>query len=113
MSNHKDDQDGPSKDYSKRVPLERGVELSNFLNERAGGQENDTCPVCNDSRNVVLDTEYAIPISQTEPLIGLGGYAPAYATACVNCGYMRFFSKNMLDKLLADSKASDDAKVVD
>lgn len=55
------------------------------------------------AQSVVLEHEYAVPMGQIEPLLGLGNSAPAYATACLNCGYIRLFSKMVIDRKIAES----------
>ncbi|WP_170566292.1 hypothetical protein [Ruegeria atlantica] len=105
MSNENPDQGDQNKDYSKRIPLEALSRVSEKINEKAGGLENDKCPVCGSAHNTVLETEYSIPVGQTEPLVGIGPHVPSYATACLNCGYLRFFSKLILDRIIASEAA--------
>jgi len=108
MADDKPSEDKPKKDYSKKVPHETLFRISEKLNEKSGGQAEDKCPVCGSPHNTVLETEYSIPLAQTEPLLGIGAHIPSYATACINCGYLRFFSKLMIDRMISE----DDAAIV-
>ena len=49
---------------------------------------------------MVLDSEFAVPVGQEKALVGIGANAPVYATVCGNCGYLRFFSKLVIDAIL-------------
>ena len=100
MSEEKPDKK-TSIEYAKPVSLEQGNKVTNFINEKSGGAESDKCVVCGSPNNNVLGYEHAMPLAQTEQLLGLGSYSPTYVTACNNCGFLRFFSKNIVDKALA------------
>ena len=104
MTNNEDDKNGRVV-KTNTVPTERVIEVSDFINERVGGQNEDSCPVCNSTNNTVSNLEFTVPVMPTEPLLGVGPHAPAYGTVCLNCGYIRFFHKIIVDQIIDGKKS--------
>ena len=98
-------------DNAEPVSRDQMQKISKFINEAVGGEEKDICPVCGDHRNTVLDKAFAVPLAQLEGLVGIGPNAPAYGTACVNCGYLRFFSKAVVDAKIDGLSSPFDSEV--
>lgn len=109
MSDRDPDEMERKRQRIKLVPLETQISVTQKINEKAGGQEEDCCPVCNTAKSFVVDAEHWVPLGQNEPTIGIGAYAPAYMVVCTNCGYMRLFNKAIMDKLIAEEPTSEES----
>ena len=70
------------------------------INRIVGGPDKDACPVCGSCENSVEPYVFQVPVLYEPAGIGIGRYAPNYATNCKKCGYTRFFNKNVVDSLI-------------
>lgn len=90
--------DGSSKSVHV-LSKEETERVTKFINEKAADPE-DRCAVCGDPQNIVTKTTYSIlarPIGGRHPMQSKEEI-PCYATVCLNCGFVRFFSKHILDQ---------------
>jgi predicted nucleic-acid-binding Zn-ribbon protein len=84
---------------AKVLDTKRRQKVTEHINEKALS-DDDGCPVCGSSRSVVAESEYSVPVnSNSNAYILSGQHMPAYATICANCGYVRFFSKRVVDRI--------------
>lgn len=82
----------------KLTPEERSA-VTTHINQKAKDPQ-DSCPVCGDPNNIVLEDCYAVPV-QTN-VAGFGGhFQPLASTVCGNCGYVRFFNLLVVRKILS------------
>lgn len=80
-----------SQEYSERI--------TEFINERAVAP-NDECPVCGHFFNIVAPTPYTLTVQEAEGAVSSGREMPMLATVCHNCGFVRLFSRRIVDRYL-------------
>lgn len=79
------------------VSFDTALAISEFINSLVGGPSGDRCPVCGNTNSKVLGLVHNIPISTSGKGGALTVYTPSYVTSCQTCGYMRLFSKAIVD----------------
>lgn len=93
-------------DRAVRLSPSDGKRISDHINERATSSD-DECVVCGSPVNIVSEMEMSVLVQSIENNpINSGLALPVYVTICNNCGFVRMFSKNIVDHLT--SSISDD-----
>lgn len=103
-----DESQQPKSPSPKEKSLSEGeiFAVTEHINRIVGGPEKDICPVCGSFDNQVEPYVFQIPVAYEPALLGIARHAPSYITNCRNCGFTRFFNKNLVDALV--EKASDE-----
>ena len=85
------------------LTTEQLEEIVDHIN-RKSASPTDGCPVCGSPNNSVLDHIYQVSALTTVPMFG-GTHQPLIATACYDCGFVRFFNRLFVDALIKDWKS--------
>lgn len=94
----------PPQAATVKLTLEELTAVTDHVNRKAVSP-NDACLVCASPLNSVLDDVYKVdvipvgsPFSPTAQ--------PLLSTVCLNCGFIRFFNRLVVDKLIQEYSAS-------
>ena len=87
-----------------KLSLEEAAAVSDHINRKAVSP-NDACPVCASPLNSVLEDVYKVDvIPLASPLSPLS--QPLLSTVCVSCGFVRFFNRLIVDRLIQEYNAA-------
>ena len=81
-----------------KLSIEEANLLTEFINSKASSA-NDECSVCGSPKNFVSEYVWKMETQKTEAAFG-GRFQPLVATSCHNCGYVRFFNRNIVDWII-------------
>ena len=76
------------------------TEIVEHINRMAIAPD-DACPVCGDRMNIVSSVSFKMAVKEAKGAPDSGREMPLVVTICHNCGFTRFFNRNILDILLA------------
>ena len=85
-----------------KLTAEEAESISDHINRKAASP-NDACPVCGSPNNSVLEHVYQVSPRTTVTILG-GAHQPLVATACFNCGFVRFFNRLIVDAIIKAEK---------
>lgn len=88
------------------LPTEVRDDITAHINRKAVA-ENDACPVCGSPRNIVAETPYYAPVPPADPKKLENRIIPLVATICTSCGFVRFFSRAFVERLISAHKAAE------
>ena len=91
---------------AEQLTPEYANEVTDHINRKATSPD-DACPVCGHWYNMVTPTPYRVTALPTEDAFGSGQIMPVLATVCHNCGFVRFFSRFIVDGAIERHKSGE------
>lgn len=90
-----DDPSDPPKPKVAELSEEFRNEVTQHINRKAVSP-NDACPVCGSHFNVVDENVLQVPTRMVPDTIFSSSFVPVVTTVCLNCGFVRMFSENVI-----------------
>jgi predicted nucleic-acid-binding Zn-ribbon protein len=93
-----------------KLSVEEANHITDFINSKAAAP-HDECTVCGSPLNFVSEYVWKMETQKVGPTLG-GRFQSLIATSCHNCGYVRFFNRNLIE-WIERQPVVDDGEVVD
>jgi hypothetical protein len=101
--------EAPQESIVPAKPTERGLtddlrnEITHFINQKAVSP-TDACPVCGHHFNLVGEDSYQVQVRMEPDTVFSTSFMPLFTTVCFNCGFVRFFSENIVREKMSEAQ---------
>ena len=94
----------PPQIATMKLTPDEAMAVSDHINRKAV-TANDACPVCASPLNSVLEDVYKVDVIAMGSLFSPLSQ-PLLSTVCLNCGFVRFFNRLIVDNLIQEHIAA-------